>query len=1139
MAAHTFPLVDVSEIIRLVGGAAFARGKIYSSDGSVAELDWDPSVRLLTAKVIGTAALPYRCRIYLETGTSGQWRPASASCSCPVGSDCKHVAAVLLNSNGKHLITNQAFAREPEPEPAGWEDSLAGLIGGTPDGAKGGAGKPAKAKAKSTSGLGLQFDLLEPGRRNDRQYRPSGLSLPQASAAGPSWTRKAGNRLRVGVRPVLQNETGRWVRSKLRWNTISYKTYGLPLDAEQHRWFSQFAPLHRATGLTYFGEDNDWLFLDEFSSPLLWELFAEAKRLGIALIGAKADTVVEIRDQAVIGLDAHLDGVAPAATATGGPAEASDGDAGDRPVSADLVLTPSLRIDGQELPTDTAGIVGTHGVYHYAFAGQTVITLAPTAHPVTDQEANLLLSGAPLTVPAADVEQFMERYYPALSQRIAVASSDDSVNFPEIVPPALVLTASYRKGNVLQVGWHIEYRHGDKPLRLPVDGEPETSHYRDLPAEQDLLVAAAAVPGVGTTAARTLRDMATVDFTRYALPALEQLDGVRVDIVGEKPDYQELTEAPELTISTVETEESDWFDLGVMVRVAGRTVPFGNIFKSLARGQTRLLLVDKSYLSLEQPVFDRLRQLVDEARQMQDRESGELQISRYQASLWEDLEEVATETVQARTWRDSVQGLLALESVEQTPLPAGLDAELRPYQAEGFNWLAFLWRHRLGGVLADDMGLGKTLQALALLLHAKQHGEPALARPFLVVAPTSVVSNWVHESRRFAPDLKIEGITDTQVRGRRPLSEITAEADVVVTSYTLFRLDFETYQETDWAGLILDEAQFVKNRATKVHQCARDLRAPFKMAITGTPMENNLMELWSIFSIVAPGLFPSAVRFVDQYQRPIERNQDSELLQKLRRRIKPLMMRRSKEAVARDLPEKQEQVLEVELTPKHRRIYDTHLQRERQKVLRLVEDMDKNRFTIFQSLTLLRMLSLDPSLVDAKYSSVPSSKLGVLFEQLEDVIGEGHRALIFSQFTSYLKKAAQQLDAAGVEYCYLDGSTRRRAEVIEKFKNGSAPVFLISLKAGGFGLNLTEADYCFLLDPWWNPATEAQAVDRTHRIGQTKNVMVYRMVARGTIEEKVMALKERKAKLISSVLEDDAMFSSKLTATDIRGLFGD
>lgn len=427
------------------------------------------------------------------------------------------------------------------------------------------------------------------------------------------------------------------------------------------------------------------------------------------------------------------------------------------------------------------------------------------------------------------------------------------------------------------------------------------------------------------------------------------------------------------------------------------------------------------------------------------------------------------------------------------------------------------------------------MQSLALICHARAV-RPADA-PFLIVAPTSVVSNWTSECARFAPELTVVAVTETQARRGESLAAMIEGADVVLTSYTLFRLDFPEYTAADWSALILDEAQFTKNHQSKVYQCARRLEAPLKLAITGTPMENNLMELWSLLSISAPGLFANPTQFGDYYRKPIEKLSDTALLAQLRRRIKPLVLRRTKEQVATELPAKQEQALEVELEPRHRKIYDTHLQRERQKVLGLIGDMNKNRFTIFRSLTLLRQLSLDATLVDDTYTNVRSAKIEALFEQLGDVIAGGHRALVFSQFTGFLVKVRARLDAEGVSYCYLDGKTHNRASVLEQFKGGGAPVFLISLKAGGFGLNLTDADYCFLLDPWWNPATEAQAVDRTHRIGQTRNVMVYRLIAKDTIEEKVMALKARKSQLFSSVMNADSMLNSSLSVADIRGLF--
>jgi SNF2 family DNA or RNA helicase len=404
------------------------------------------------------------------------------------------------------------------------------------------------------------------------------------------------------------------------------------------------------------------------------------------------------------------------------------------------------------------------------------------------------------------------------------------------------------------------------------------------------------------------------------------------------------------------------------------------------------------------------------------------------------------------------------------------------------------------------------------------------------VAPTSVVPNWAAEAARFAPRLTVMTITDTLARSGADLGELIAGAGMVVTSYTLLRLDIEAHAAAEWAGLILDEAQYVKNHRSKIYQCARRLPAPFKVAITGTPMENNVMELWSLLSITAPGLFPNPAGFRDYYADPIEKHGDAGRLAQLRRRIKPLVKRRTKEQVAADLPPKQEQVLEVELHPQHRRLYQKQLQHEREKVLGLIGDVKANRFVILRSLTKLRQLSLHAALADGAHEGVPCAKIDTLLAQLQDVVAGGHRALVFSQFTGFLARVRERLDVAGIRYCYLDGQTRDRGGELRYFKEGTDPVFLISLKAGGAGLNLAEADYCFLLDPWWNPATEAQAVDRVHRIGQTRNVMVYRLIARDTIEERVMALKARKAELFAGVIDEGNAFGGTLDADDIRGL---
>ena len=470
-------------------------------------------------------------------------------------------------------------------------------------------------------------------------------------------------------------------------------------------------------------------------------------------------------------------------------------------------------------------------------------------------------------------------------------------------------------------------------------------------------------------------------------------------------------------------------------------------------------------------------------------------------------------------------------------MPDTVNVQLRPYQVEGFRWLAFLRQHRLGGILADDMGLGKTLQTLAFIDHDRTESETETRAPFLVVAPTSVVANWVLEARKFTPHLSVTAVGETAKKRKRSVAEAVAGADIVVTSYAVMRLDIDEFAALDWAGLIYDEAQFMKNHQAKTHRAARRLEAPFRLAITGTPMENSLTDVWSLAAITSPGLFPNAKRFREDYLRPIESGESPERMDRLRSRLRPFMLRRTKDLVAADLPEKQEQVLGVELEPAHRRLYDTVLQRERKQVLGLLGEFEKNRFAIFRSLTLLRMLALDPGIV-AEYadSGIASSKLGVLMSHLAEVRDEGHRALVFSQFTSYLRAVAAELEDSGIDYVYLDGSTTDRTKVIEAFREGSAPVFLISLKAGGFGLTLTEADYVFLLDPWWNPAAENQAVDRTHRIGQTRQVMVYRLVAENTIEEKVLALQTKKAELFTALMDDGSAFSEVISAADIKGL---
>ncbi|KQP57443.1 DEAD/DEAH box helicase [Agreia sp. Leaf283] len=1119
MPESIFPLVDATEITRLVGRNAFERGQAYFRQGAVVDVSWNADTRVISAFVQGSAPEPYACSVTL--GTTGRgFRPIFSMCDCPVGIDCKHVAAALVDTNARAMKPLVASPARPEASVAAdWKSVLGTAVGIAGAGAD--AGAIAEVDSPGSVPMALQFELRERATRtHDRWRGPTSTSASPRSSPAVAATR------RLGVRPVVRSaSTGAWVRNNLTWGTFMHQANRMNLDPAQHRWFAEFAAVQRASRATYTGQDLDWIYLDEFASPLLWHLLDEAERLGIALVGVKKDASVAVARRASVGLDA------------------SAGNSGD------LTLATSIDFDGAEVAAESVGPIGTHGLYSYALSPRFSVALAPLESPLADEQRRLVFDTASraIEVPKNEVPEFLADYYPRLRRLLPVTSTDESVALPEQAKATLVLTATFEPKGRLRISWG--WRYGGERL-LPLQSTGADRALRDDAAEDRILsllshtLTARGWGGADPSVAFASRNVFDgVDAAQFVVEVIDQIDGrddVVVETVGTRPDYVELTEAPELTVTTVETDKRDWFDLGIMVTVEGRTIPFGPLFTALSKGKKKLKLVDNSYLSLEQPVFERLLELIEEARSIAEWETDAPRISRYQASLWADFEDLAEETVEATSWRAAVSGLNAADGVDTVAVPSTVEAELRPYQVDGFSWLVFLHTHSLGGVLADDMGLGKTLQTLALVAHARQ--QPVAAdsgetrAPFLVVAPTSVVSNWVAEAQRFTPHLVVRSISATEAKSKKKVAAISAGADIVVTSYALFRLDFAAYNLGRWAGLILDEAQFAKNHTSRIHQCARDLKAPFKLAITGTPMENNLLELWSLFAITAPGLFPSSRRFTEDYVRPIDRGENPQLIARLRRRIRPLMMRRTKQLVAPELPEKQEQELQIELAPSHRKLYDVVLQRERQKLLGLIDDLDKNRFIVFRSITLLRMLSLDASLIDEKYANIPSSKLDSLMEQLDDVVAEGHRALVFSQFTTFLQKAAARLDALGVPYEYLDGSSRRRKDIIDRFKQGEAPVFLISLKAGGFGLNLTEADYVFLLDPWWNPASESQAIDRTHRIGQTKNVMVYRLVAEGTIEEKVMALKAKKAELTDAVLDDEAAFSQALTADDIRGL---
>ncbi len=576
----------------------------------------------------------------------------------------------------------------------------------------------------------------------------------------------------------------------------------------------------------------------------------------------------------------------------------------------------------------------------------------------------------------------------------------------------------------------------------------------------------------------------------------------------------------------------DWLNVKISWESEGVTVDRAELERSLLTGQKYVRLSDNSFAPLDparvRALMDREVELITAAGK-----TGKLPLS--QAGRVQELLQQADSTSVNSQTKELFEKLANISEIGKTKKPRALKATLRPYQEQGLSWLRFLNDIGAGGVLADDMGLGKTIQTLALLLSLKQDKKDVRA---LIVAPTSVVTNWIREIEKFAPVLTT---ALWHGAGRKDQADELENANVIVTSYALLRRDIDLLKKLKLTYAILDEAQNIKNPLSATAQAAKDLRAEHRLALTGTPIENRLSEIWSIFEFVSPGLLGPLQKFEEKFARPIDQG-DSKQAARLRTVIHPFILRRTKNEVVKDLPPKIESDKIIDLTPEQRAVYMQVLREVRAQIMGEVERVGvaKSQIHILAGLTKLRQAACDPRLLGLprEFSHDDSGKLMALRELIDECQSSGHKVLVFSQFVSMLKLVREALDEDKVRYEYLDGSTMDRAERIDRFQTDpTIPVFLISLKAGGSGLNLTAADTVVHFDPWWNPAVEDQASDRAHRIGQSKVVTVYRLVAAGTIEEKILELKQKKKDLVASVLSEDAGGAKKLTRDDLDDLF--
>ena len=1160
------------QIISRVGHRAFERGLDYARKGRVRGISVAGDGDIISAQSKGSGAHTYQTMVFRKQGARSAAASWAGTCSCPVGSNCKHTAALLITARA--LAEDGLDAAAPSGGPAPWESRLA--------------------------------DLLQVERAPRRR-----MALEIIDDPGNMWGTPAG----LSMLPLIEGKRG-WNRQGAAWSQIS--SGGLDDDVDP----AVMGVLRELSGMAggygfYYADDR----LSLTTAPAhVWDVLRRGVAAGLTLTTAQRH-----------GMPVYLaDGL------RGGIHLTKEGD-GDIAITPALEIddveelrrlqVPGLRLSFSLMPIGDP----VHGFYTW-MPGRELLLMPLEPRPTEALSRVLRGDGEAITIPAGDVERFETEHLEALTRVMPVLSADASIRMPRptTLRAALAVHVDTAEHH-LTTEWSIRYvgedgevrsSHGLPDLSAAAEGRVEDrTAGRDIEGETRLAreVLNHLLPLAGRHPALwqplDLRGMDTARFMTETLPVLRELEAFDIEVDDDVPDYREAEAAPVITTSVSDDEDRpDWFSLSVRVHVGQEEIPLALLMAAVATGEPEVLLESGTWVSIDRPEIEALARLMEEGRELADPQAqGELRVSALHAGYYEVLESLGVIERATARWKERVGRLLERaraaevaaeapggaaddaggagertgEGAGEAPVPEGMRATLRPYQLEGYRWLDFLRQAGLGGVLADDMGLGKTVQVLAAVQRLIEQraeaqgseptssgdpGEPEGTGPVLVIAPTSVVGSWVEQAERFCPGLRVRAVRRTAAKREETLAQIVEGSDVVVTSYTIARLCEEEFIAQDWAWVVCDEAQFVKNHTSATYKAVRRLRSPSTIAITGTPLENSLMDLWALMSIAAPGLLPDPERFGQVYRKPIDRG-DAEALGRLRRRMRPFLLRRTKEQVAADLPAKTEQVLSVELGAKHRKAYDQRLARERQRILGLLEeDTAQSRFIALKALTTLRQMALDPALVDGEDGAEPetaasagggeageaaggtggsgkraargakavkgkaagapatgrsgpgrrpspSAKVEVLVEHLGPILSEGHRALVFSQFTRYLSGVREHLEATGVRTAYMDGSTPDRQKVIDAFRAGEADVFLISLKAGGFGLTLTEADYVFLLDPWWNPQAEEQAVDRTHRIGQDKPVMVYRLVSADTIEEKVMALKEKKAELFARVVE--------------------
>jgi superfamily II DNA or RNA helicase len=1081
---------DESDIRRCLPGS-FDRGRSYQREGAVRELRADKGGQRLLASVQGTRPRPYHVFVEIEDSHPVALK---AICSCPVGLNCKHAAAALLEA-----LRNPPSVEQPQENP------LDGVVGGWLHTLRQTANPPASPEAiayrldmplhpASPFVIDLRVvRMLKSGEWGaDRALPSTQLQNPTANYLTPvdraivNLLRGAGwnSGLQVADDPEIVDLAMRRMiaTGRCRWQDLA----SLPLGLGAPR-----------------------------PGRLAWQVDVDGRQRMIVVLDDQPAVVLPAASPWYVIPDEHLAG----------------------PVELDLAR-PLVRIALSSPPVTTAQAEAVGAVLERDLPG---LALPRPRSDLVEEIRN----DAPIPMLTLVSRKRGWSYW-----GVQVAGWDERVDLALLgfAYGDTVIAPDDRRGELRA------FEEG----RIVVRRRNRTAERVVRKRLEDLgLVAVEAFESIGRDAGRlafgfTEGPQNWPDFAYDTLPQLER-EGWRIEF--EESFRHRVLDGAGAWTAELEEGGGWWFSLDLGIEIDGERVPLLPVLTSLlarlrdpgkpgeldglARNGTVFgRLPDGRHIALP---LERTRAIIGTLVELYDpknlSDEGKLAVSAGELTGLAAVEAaVQLRWLGGERLRALAQRLSNFSGIENIEPPAGLQTELRPYQREGLDWLQFLRDYEVGGILADDMGLGKTVQALAHILVEKREGR--LDRPCLVVCPTSVVPNWLAEAARLAPELRVLSLHGGDRAERFP--EID-KADLVVTTYALLPRDAESLLPLSWHIAVLDEAQAIKNSAAKTTQLVCRLDARHRLCLTGTPMENHLGELWSQFAFLMPGLLGDAKRFSRVFRTPIEKKQDGERRSVLSARVKPFLLRRTKNLVAADLPPKTEMLRTLELSGPQRDLYETVRLAMHERVRSEIAEkgLARSHIIVLDALLKLRQVCCDPRLVklSAARRVTASAKLEHLMEMLPPLIEEGRKVLLFSQFTSMLDLIKPALAQAGIGFVELRGDTRDRAGPVVRFQKGKVPLFLISLKAGGTGLNLTAADTVIHYDPWWNPAVEDQATDRAHRIGQDKPVFVYKLVAQGTVEERMLELQQRKKALAAGIYDAAGATGAGLGAADIEHLF--